>query len=110
MSISVELPLFDSDYYEYTINFEGESRIITFMWNYRSSCWHFDIRQDDLTPIVLGVKLVPYYPMLSDYQLQDHGLNGYLYLTDSGSYVSNKLNESIENLAKHYRLFYIYEE
>lgn len=108
--VITELPLYDDPYYEYRIALEDEARVMTFRWQDRTSSWYIDLKQDDLTPIVLGIKLVPYYPILADYQLQEKGINGYLVLTDSGDFLSNKLDSSPESLAQFYRLFYIYED
>lgn len=108
--ISTELPLYSDPFYEYRIALEDEARAITLRWQDRTSSWYLDVKQDDLTPIVLGIKIVPYYPILADYQLQGFGINGYFVLVDSGDFVTDKLDTSPEALAQYYRLFYIYEE
>ena len=106
----VELPLFSEPYHEYRTALEDQSVLLTFRWQDRTSSWYMDIKQDDLTPIVLGIKLVPYFPILADYQLQDRGLGGYLVLIDAGDFQSNKLNNSPAAMKQFYRLFYVYEE
>lgn len=106
----VQLPLHADYYFEYSIPLEDDNFILTFLWQERSSAWYLDIRKDDLTPVVLGIKLVPYYPILADYQLKDFGLNGYFALEDSGQYISDSLNTTAEALYKNYNLFYIYPE
>lgn len=105
-----ELPLYSEPYYEYRIALEDEARVVTFRWQDRTSSWYLDVKQDDLTPVVLGIKLVPYYPILADYQLQELGVNGYFVLVDSGDFITDKLSASPEALAQYYRLFYVYEE
>lgn len=108
--IITELPLYNDSYYEYRIALEDQARVITFRWQDRTSSWYLDINQDDLTPLILGIRIVPYYPILADYQLQDKGLNGYFVLVDSGDFITDNLSNSPEALAQYYRLFYIYEE
>lgn len=105
-----ELPLYPEPFYEYRIALEDEARLVTFRWQDRTSSWYIDVKQDDLTPVVLGIKLVPYYPILADYQLQESGINGYFVLVDSGDLITDKLDASPEALAQYYRLFYVYEE
>jgi hypothetical protein len=108
--IVTEMPLYPEPYYEYRVALEDQARVVTFRWQDRTSSWHMDIKQDDLTPIVLGIKLVPYFPILADYQLQDKGLSGYFVLVDSGDFLSNQLNSSPKALQQFYRLFYVYED
>ena len=108
--VFTELPLYSDPFYEYRIALEDQARVVSFRWQDRTSSWYMDIKQDDLTPVVLSIKLVPYYPILADYQLQESGLNGYLVLVDKGDFITNKLNESTNSLPQFYRLFYIYEE
>lgn len=105
-----ELPLYSDSYYEYRIALEDEARVVTFRWQDRTSSWYLDVKQDDLTPVVLGIKLVPYYPILADYQLQELGINGYFVLVDSGDFITDKIATSPEALAQYYKLFYVYEE
>jgi hypothetical protein len=105
-----ELPLYSEPYHEYRIALEDQARVVTFRWQDRTSSWYIDLKQDDLTPIVLGVRIVPYYPILADYQLQEKGINGYFVLVDKGDFISDKLNTSPQSLSQFYRLFYIYED
>lgn len=107
-SIVTELPLFSDSYFEYSFPLENDTKIFTFRWNNRELAWYFDIKQEDLTPIIRGVKLVAYYPLLADFALAESGITGYLTLVDSGNYASNKLSELPENLPQYYRLFYTY--
>ena len=110
MTQVVELPLFSDPYYEYTMSLQDQSFIFTFRWMERTRDWYLDIRLDDLTPVVLNYKLVTYYPMMVDYVLSSYGLTGYFLLSDSGTFETSKLSDSVESLSNYYRLFYVYEE
>jgi hypothetical protein len=105
-----ELPLYDDPYFEYTLNIEDENKIFTLRWADRTASWYIDIKKEDLTPIIEGVRLVSYFPLLADYALSDKNITGYIYLVDSGDYISNKLSNNPEALKQYYRMFYIYEE
>lgn len=106
----IQLPLFTDVYHEYSLPLEDDNFILTFLWQERTSSWYMDIRKDDLTPVVLGIRLVIDFPILADYKLKDFGLNGYFVLEDKGQYISNKLSTSPEALADNYQLFYLYPE
>jgi hypothetical protein len=109
-TITLEIPTYPEPYFQYTTVIEDSNKLITLRWVDRTSSWYIDIKQEDLTPIVEGVRLVPYYPLLTDYALTSAGMTGYFLLIDSGSYLSNKLGENPEALNQYYKLYYIYEE
>lgn len=103
-----KLPLFSDPITSYSVDVEGVNRTIVFKWNNRTSNWHFDLINDDGTVVVEGIKLVPNYPMLVDYQLEEKDLTGYFCLVDAGSFPSNKLNVGPESLPQWYELYYVY--
>ena len=109
-TIVLEIPTYVDPYFQYTTVIEDSTKLITLRWMDRTSSWYLDIKQEDLTPVVEGVKLVPYYPVLIDYALSDSGISGYFLLVDSGSYISNKLGDNPEALNQYYKLYYVYEE
>lgn len=108
MPTAIELPLYTDLKYRYGIALEGQSYQFTFYWNTRGSQWHMDIKMEDQTPILLGCALVPQYPMLIDYNLEDIGLTGYFLLLPINATISNKITESSDTMPQFFNLFYIY--
>ncbi|PUB40056.1 hypothetical protein C8K58_11442 [Pseudomonas sp. GV047] len=107
-TVSIEMPLYSDTKYRYGISLEGKSYQFTFYWNERCSQWQVDLRQDDQTPLVLGYALVPQYPMMLDYTLEEYGLTGYFLLLPINSTISNKITESSNIMSEFFSLFYVY--
>ncbi|CUR44316.1 virion structural protein [Pseudomonas phage VCM] len=107
-TIYVELPLFTDAKYRYGLALEGQSWQFTFYWNTRCSQWHMDLRMEDQTPVVLGYALVPQYPMMVDYNLEDIGLTGYFILLPINATISNKITEESDIMPEFFSLFYVY--
>ncbi|AEK21603.1 hypothetical protein K5_069 [Pseudomonas phage K5] len=74
------LPLYQDRKYRYAVAIEGISRVLQFYWNSRSRQWHMDIFDEELTPILTGLAVVPQYPIMADYAMQHIGFNGYFLL------------------------------
>lgn len=111
MTVITELPLYPEPYYQYVAELEDSNRVFQFRWVDRTSSWYMDILQDDKTPILLGIKLVAYFPIMADYQLQKHGITGFFVLLDKGATISDGLSDNdVTALSTHYRLFYINNE
>jgi hypothetical protein len=104
----LQLPIFEEIYYTYAIGLENQRYLLTFLWNERDSAWRMDIRHEDQKPIVLGYKLVPSYPMMADYSLEDDGLSGYFILIHK-SQENGVLSKDFSSMAQYYNLYYIYE-
>lgn len=102
------LPTYSDVYYTYSIGLEGKKFTLSFLWNDRDNAWRMSIRKEDLTPVVLGYKLVSSYPMMADYALQDDGLSGYFALIPNSN-DNYTLNDQPSSLSQYYTLFYIYE-
>jgi hypothetical protein len=59
-----ELPLRSgADHFQFGIRIEGTNYEFEFRWNYREEAWYFDLRLEDGTEIVLGVKVVVDWPL-----------------------------------------------
>jgi hypothetical protein len=103
-----EVPLYQDTYYRYTLNLEGIQRTLNFYWNERDGGWHFDLKNIDGTPVILGQKLVAQYPILVDYRLTSKSLSGYMML------VPNNIETRVDPLdssviPQFFKLYYIYE-
>jgi hypothetical protein len=54
----------DSDYYDFEIELDGRSYVLTFNWNGRDSSWYFSIADNAGTPLLSGRKLALGAPFL----------------------------------------------
>lgn len=106
--IYTELPLFYEAIYEYTVSLEEQQRILTFYFNERDMCWRMDIKNIDGTVVVLGVKLVPEYPILSN--LRSSLMSGYFVLSTENEQQAERFLLDSDVVPQFYRLFHIYEQ
>lgn len=63
-------PLYEDAYYSYSVNLSGESYTLTFRWSDRCQQWMMDIEDSSGEVILLGVTLVPYFPLIQRYSLE----------------------------------------
>lgn len=106
----IELPLYAERKYSYGISLEGVSYTLTFYWNRKAKSWHMDIHLEDRTQVVLGVALVPQYPMLVDYNLEEIGMNGHFELMPVNADLSSKAGEEFSIIPEFFRLYYVYTD
>lgn len=102
----VDLPLYSDSFYSYQVSLEGISYGIEILYNERNELWHMSIFNDDDTPIIQGIALVPNYPILQDYA--NLPLTGYFWLKPVPKISSEKYLEKPESLAQYYTFSYIY--
>lgn len=102
--LSINLPIYSSPYYSYTISLQGNNYEFTFLWIEKSGFWYLDISKEDGTSIVKGEKLVPYYPILDNYRID--GLTGYIWLQAFSP--DTVYGDVARNLSDYYFLSYIY--
>lgn len=107
-TIITQLPLSSDPVYRYTIALEGQARLLYFYWNERVAHWYLDIRNVDETPITLGLKLVPDYPLLADYALEGKNWKGLLYLTPDNSELTSSISDSPAMMPQFFKLFHSY--
>ena len=109
MKTNIEILPFFTDYkFSYTAPLEGENKVFNFYWNERASCWYMDLRQEDNTPILLGIRLVANYPLCVDYPLKQFGMNGYFLIVPKGDNNPQSIFTTHNALAEQYILSYIY--
>lgn len=107
-TVTIEMPLFSDLKYRYGMTLEGVSYQFTFYWNARGKQWHMDIRLEDQTPVVLGIGMVPQYPMLIDYNLEQIGMTGYFLLMPVNLAVTTQIDDEASVMPEFFRLFYRY--
>lgn len=102
----VPLPLFNEWDYQYQIALEGSAYQVRIYYNERIKGWCFDLSAEGGSNVVVGERLVPYFPILQDYVTPN--LTGFIWLEPVGASVE-KFREEPENLYKWFRCYYIYE-
>lgn len=103
-TVYTPLPLFNDWDYQYQISLEGNSYSVRIYYNERIKGWCFDLSIEGGANIVVGERLVPYYPILEDYVTPN--LTGFIWLEPIGDSLE-KFREEPENLYKWFRCFYI---
>lgn len=104
----VTMPLFPDSYYTYTIAFQGNSYILEFIYNERSSLYFINLYDADSNPIVLGEALVPNYPILLDYAL--FPLTGFIWMEEKADIISEPYKVYPDSIDQYYNCFYIFSE
>jgi len=109
MSFSItELPLYQDTFYRYTINLEGLQRTFNYYWNERAGAWHFDVKNADGTPVILGQALVAQYPIVVDYPLKSESMTGYfLLLPNNPDTRMDPLESSV--VPQFFKFYYLYQ-
>lgn len=107
-TVYTELPLFSDLRYRYGATLQGVSWQFTFYWNERINQWHMDIRREDQTALVLGIAMVPQYPMLIDYNLEESGLTGYFLLMPVNVSVAEQLDDESSVMPEFFKFYYVY--
>lgn len=102
----IELPLYDSPSYFYTIPILDTTYKFKYQWNERAKQWTYSIYYADGTPIILGEGLVAEYPILADYVTEP---NGVLYLEPIGFSRNQTINNPYE-IWKYYKLYFLYAQ
>lgn len=73
-------------------------------WNDRESHWYFDLRNEDLEPLILGAKLVLNYDMLQDYNDVTFPAGAIYYIRETKDAI-----ETADNLGIDYNIYYFTE-
>lgn len=61
------IPFKEPAQWEEQIELEGVIYIFVFTWNALNEFWSMDIYNRDEFPLILGIKIVPNYPLLAPY-------------------------------------------
>lgn len=107
--ITQQIFLSDLPYYEYFTGLEGQSRLLTFSYNETEGAWYLDLKNEDDVVVIEGIKLVPEYPLILDYSLEEYNITGTFYLLPkSDEPVPELMTQS--SLSTYYNLYYMYVE
>lgn len=108
MAFYVDIPIQDDAFYDLSIALEGNSYIIEFTYVERMSLYTISLYDAERNPIVLGVGLVPEYPIMLDYAIPE--LTGYFLLTRKPTNISEPYKLYPDTLSEYYYLIYVYSE
>ena len=100
------LPLYSDADYSYAVNLQGQSYILDFKYNERVKLYFLSIYTAENVPIVLGVGLVPTYPITFDYAF--YPLTGYFWLEEKADILSEPYKVYPENIDQYYNFYYRY--
>lgn len=105
----VNIPLFDSYWYDLSISLEGVSYIIEFMYNTKMKLYTISLYDDRQQPIILGESLVPNYPLFLDYNLPN--LSGAFFLLPKEIVRETEPYKRYpDQIHKYYNFYYAYLE
>lgn len=107
-NIYVDLLLDDSPLYDYSVSLEGNSYIVEMQFNERTQLYHMSLYDADKNPLVLGVGLVPGFPIMADYALPN--LTGFFLLIQKGELQSEPYKKFPDKLSQYYNLVFTYVE
>lgn len=107
MANYIDIPIIDEPFYDLSISLEGSSYIIEFTYNERMSLYTLSLFDAERNPIVLGVGLVPEYPILLDYAIPE--MTGYFLLTRKPTNISEPYKLYPDQLSQYYYLMYVFE-
>lgn len=102
------LPLFSDAYYTYTVAFQGNSYILEFVYNERSSLYFINLYDADNNPMVLGEALVPNYPILADYAL--FPMTGFIWMEEKADITGGPYKTYPDSIDQYYNLYYLWTE
>lgn len=103
-----DLFLSKDPYYTYKQTLGDKDFFLTYRYSTRGACWYMDIHDVDNTPILLGTKLVPEYPMLEDLVLPD--ITGFFWLSANLPENVNMFYSQPKNLPDFFTLRYLYSD
>jgi len=64
----IEIPIFDTSSFKEQVTLEDTIYQLSLIWNGRDNAWFLSIAEQDGTPILDGIKLVPGYELLSRFK------------------------------------------
>lgn len=104
----VSLPLFDEPDYNYAVNLQGQSYILDFKYNERVQLYFLSVYTAENVPIILGVALVPTYPITKDKSL--FPLTGFFWMEEKAAILSEPYKVYPDKVNEYYNFFYTWSE
>lgn len=104
----VKLPLYEDSDYNYAVNLQGQSYILDFKYNERSQLYFLSVYTAENVPIILGVALVPTYPITKDNAL--FPLTGFFWMEEKAAILSEPYKVYPDKVNEYYNFFYTWSE
>lgn len=104
----ISLPLYEEPYFTYNFAAQGNSYNLEFVFNERVGLYYINLYDADNNPLVLGVALVPSYPIMKDYALSP--LDGFFWMEEKSTIISEPYKQYPDKINEYYNLFYLYSE
>jgi hypothetical protein len=103
---NIPLPIYDDVDYTYSVALQGQSYILQLTYNERVGLYFLSLFNEDTTPILQGVGLVPEYPIAEDYAL--YPLTGFFWLQAKADIISEPYKIYPDKLSQYYDFYYTY--
>jgi hypothetical protein len=104
----VVVPLYPEKDYRYSLSLQGESYQFRFTYNELMKLYTIAISDVNGNKIVAGVGLVPNYPILADYVIDQ--LQGALWMSPLADVNIEAYKVYPEDVYKYYELIYLYDD
>lgn len=100
----IEIPLSSQlSHYKQTTSLEGTAYQFDVRWNTRDETWSISIADTDGNPILSGLKLLPYSPLIQRYKIE-----GFIEGELVGINTTNEFEPpNRDNLGSDFKLFYL---
>ena len=102
----VKLPLYEDSDYNYAVNLQGQSYILDFKYNERAQLYFLSVYTAENVPIILGVALVPTYPITKDHAL--FPLTGFFWMEERAAILSEPYKVYPDKISEYYNFYYRY--
>lgn len=102
----VPLPLYSDSFYSYLSSLENQTYKIQILWNERANIWVLNLYLEDGTVLLLGERITPNYPLISEYNID--GLTGYFILVPKDEVDDEKYLTNARQLGQYYDFYYTY--
>jgi len=87
------------------IKLNGTIYNLKIYWNTRESTWYMDILDQDLEYLLMGLKLVPNFPLLQEYDRSFIDYGNFILVDTSGFATGDR--PTFENLGTRYQLIFV---
>lgn len=81
-------PLYGDSYYSYDIDLDGETYTLTFRWNPRALQFVMEIQDAEENYLVRSIAIVPAFPLIEQYSLEDLAGDFYVVSYEDASLLS----------------------
>ena len=105
----IRLPLFNDPHYSYSVNLEGNTYILEFLFLERLQDWVLTLKDSEQNVLVRNQRLTQDTLLFRDYRLPN--LSGGFYFTQTSKQITaDQAYENIENPKGFFNLYYIYDD